>query len=121
MGESYNPLETGLIGSIDFHKGCYIGQEVIARLDSYKKIQKHLVTLIIQGAHDIPAGADLTCDGQYAGKVTSVALNPSTNSLVGLGYINTANAQIGTKFGLDGYESDTAEITGLPQLFGAGE
>ena len=121
MGESYNPLETGLIGSIDFHKGCYIGQEVIARLDSYKKIQKHLVTLSIRSDHDIPAGADLLCDGQYAGKVTSVALNPSTNRLVGLGYINSANAQIGTKLGLDGYDSDTAEITGLPQLFGAGE
>ena len=45
LGEAYNPLEAGLIGSIDFAKGCYIGQEVIARLDTYQKIQKHLVRL----------------------------------------------------------------------------
>ena len=45
MGEPYNPLEAGLIGAIDFTKGCYIGQEVIARLDSYHKVQKRLAAL----------------------------------------------------------------------------
>ena len=121
MGESYNPLETGLIGSIDFYKGCYIGQEVIARLDSYKKIQKHLVTLLIQGDGPIPEGTELIYDGKFAGKVTSVALNPSNNKLVGLGYINTANAEIGTRFQIDGSELGEAEITGLPLLFGSEE
>ena len=121
MGESYNPLETGLIGSIDFHKGCYIGQEVIARLDSYKKIQKHLVTLLIQGDGQITEGTELIYDGKFAGKLTSVALNPSNNKLVGLGYINTANAEVGTRFQIDGYELGEAEITGLPQLFGSEE
>ena len=45
MSDTYNPLEAGLIGAIDFHKGCYIGQEVIARLDTYHKVQKYMVTL----------------------------------------------------------------------------
>ena len=45
MSDTYNPLEAGLIGAIDFHKGCYIGQEVIARLDTYHKVQKYLVKL----------------------------------------------------------------------------
>ena len=45
MGEPYNPLEAGLIGAIDFTKGCYIGQEVIARLDSYDRVQKYLAVL----------------------------------------------------------------------------
>ena len=45
LGEPFNPLEAGLIGSVDFTKGCYIGQEVVARLDSYKKVQKYLVSL----------------------------------------------------------------------------
>ena len=55
------------------------------------------------------------------GKLTSVALNPSNNKLVGLGYINTANAEVGTRFQIDGYELAEAEITGLPQLFGSDE
>ena len=48
--EKTNPLEIGAIGAIDFAKGCYIGQEVIARLDTYKKVQKRLVVLDISGA-----------------------------------------------------------------------
>lgn len=45
LTDAYNPLEAGLIGAIDFAKGCYIGQEVIARLDTYKKVQKRLALL----------------------------------------------------------------------------
>ena len=45
LGEAYNPLEAGLIGVLDFEKGCYIGQEVIARLDTYQKVQRSLVKL----------------------------------------------------------------------------
>ena len=40
---SFNPLELNLIHLIDFEKGCYIGQEVIARLDTYDKVQKKLI------------------------------------------------------------------------------
>ena len=40
-----NPLEARLDAIVSFTKGCYIGQEVVARLDSYKKLQRilHLV------------------------------------------------------------------------------
>ncbi|HWP82061.1 MAG TPA: hypothetical protein VNN76_05355 [Bacteroidota bacterium] len=43
ISESTNPLEVNLTSLVSFTKGCYIGQEVIARLDTYKKVQKHLV------------------------------------------------------------------------------
>ena len=42
---SYNPLEIGMSHLIDFDKGCYIGQEVIARLDTYDKVQRKLLML----------------------------------------------------------------------------
>ena len=38
-------MELNLIHLIDFEKGCYIGQEVIARLDTYDKVQKKLIML----------------------------------------------------------------------------
>ena len=41
----FNPLELNLNHIIDFDKGCYIGQEVIARLDTYDKVQKKLISL----------------------------------------------------------------------------
>jgi folate-binding protein YgfZ len=37
-----NPLELGLVELVDFAKGCYIGQEVIARLHNYEKVQRGL-------------------------------------------------------------------------------
>lgn len=39
-----NPLELGLKDLVDFAKGCYIGQEVVARLDTYEKVQRRLVS-----------------------------------------------------------------------------
>ena len=37
----------------DFDKGCYIGQEVIARLDTYNKVQKKLISINIKGSSDV--------------------------------------------------------------------
>ncbi|MEC8440183.1 MAG: hypothetical protein VXZ11_00880 [Chloroflexota bacterium] len=42
---SFNPLELNLIHLVDFEKGCYVGQEVIARLDTYDKVQKKLTMI----------------------------------------------------------------------------
>ncbi|MBL4819277.1 MAG: hypothetical protein JKY15_08670 [Deltaproteobacteria bacterium] len=43
--DRFNPLEIGLRELIDENKGCYIGQEVIARLLTYSKVTKILVSL----------------------------------------------------------------------------
>jgi len=40
--EKYNPLELGLEDFVAFNKGCYIGQEVLARLNTYDKVKKKL-------------------------------------------------------------------------------
>ena len=47
MGESYNPHEADLLEFVSFTKGCYVGQEVVTRLDTYKKVQKRLVGLAL--------------------------------------------------------------------------
>ncbi|MGK9477486.1 CAF17-like 4Fe-4S cluster assembly/insertion protein YgfZ [Melioribacter sp. OK-6-Me] len=44
----FNPHEVGLTGEISFTKGCYIGQEVIVRLDTYDKVQRKLVGIKIE-------------------------------------------------------------------------
>ena len=121
MGEDYNPLEAGLIGSIDFAKGCYIGQEVIARLDTYKKVQKYLVKLVFNPGSTVAAGTLLQHDGQTVGKVTSVATLPSTGESIGLGYVRTQHGVVGTKLQLESEESGWAEVVDLPQMFGPGQ
>ncbi len=50
LQERFNPLELNLRELINFSKGCYIGQEVIARLDTYDKVQQKLCLLSITGS-----------------------------------------------------------------------
>jgi folate-binding protein YgfZ len=121
ISEAYNPLEAGLIGSIDFAKGCYIGQEVIARLDTYQKIQKHLVRLEFSEGAAVAEGDVLTDAGQEVGKVTSVTNIPTGLGLVGMAYIRKASASPGKVLELVAPSSGQAEITALPQLFGPGQ
>lgn len=121
MGEPYNPLEAGLIGSVDFRKGCYIGQEVIARLDTYHKVQKRLVMLRFPADATVSDGTSLLGEGQAIGTVTSVASIPTTGELIGLGYVRIAGAAVGTRLELAEPSSGWAEVAELPQLFGPGE
>jgi len=130
MSDTYNPLEAGLIGAIDFHKGCYIGQEVIARLDTYHKVQKYLVTLrfesdggnVSEAASTLP-GARLTDDaGDAMGLVTSATVVPTAEGadLIGLGYVRTRAVEVGGRLAVASEDVDgmSAVITAQPLLFG---
>ena len=90
LTEDVNPLEAGLTHLIDFEKGCYVGQEVIARLDTYDKVQRSLVGFrVIDDEVGKPTvtprdrilGAGR---GRDAGWVTSVARDPETSQLLGM-------------------------------------
>ncbi len=128
MSDTYNPLEAGLIGAIDFHKGCYIGQEVIARLDTYHKVQKYLVSLSFDAdpsqADDLTGARLVNEEGVAMGLVTSAIVAPGADgaSVIGLGYVRTAAVQIGGALKVatddDGDSSITASITAQPLLFG---
>ncbi len=120
MGEPYNPLEAGLIGSIDFTKGCYIGQEVIARLDSYSKVQKYLVTLRFSDGAVFNAGNALVKEGRAVGTVTSVSEVPG-EGLLGLGFVRTDSALAGQELELQEPGRGRAIVGGPAQLFGPGQ
>ena len=120
MGEPYNPLEAGLIGSIDFTKGCYIGQEVIARLDSYSKVQKYLVTLRFTDGAVFDVGNSLAKEGRTVGTVTSVSAAPG-GGLLGLGFVRTDSVVAGQELELQEPGSGRAIIGGPAQLFGPGQ
>ncbi len=70
----YNPFEVGLAGAISFTKGCYVGQEVIARLDTYDKVQKQLVSIAFKEmiADDL-LPTPIFHNGLEIGTVTSVS------------------------------------------------
>lgn len=88
FNENINPVECGLQKYISFKKGCYIGQEVIARLDSQSKIPKQMVKIIPDGQ---VYREDKILDDQNSecGFISSVAeLN---NKFLSLGFIRSTN------------------------------
>jgi folate-binding protein YgfZ len=94
LNEKHNPLETTLVQAVSWTKGCYIGQEVIARLDSYDKVQRHLMGITLKDGVKVN-GSPLpvtTSSGEVIGEVTSIAVSPSLGKSIGLAFIKSAYA-----------------------------
>ncbi|MFI5144949.1 MAG: YgfZ/GcvT domain-containing protein [Ignavibacteria bacterium] len=89
INEDINPLECGLSKYLSFTKGCYIGQEVIARLDTYDKINKHLVGIKFgnQVAIDM-RNSKIYDEKNECGYITSTAISGKFGT-IGLGYVKT--------------------------------
>lgn len=85
LTEDYNPLEAGLWGTISFDKGCYIGQETIARLNTYKGVKQRLWGIRLQDTAE--PGSAIVLDGQKVGKLTSVTETEA--GPFGLAYVRT--------------------------------
>lgn len=94
LTEAYTPLESGLEDAISTNKGCYTGQEVIARQITYDKVTQHLVGLRLEA----PAapGERVWVDGKPVGSVTSTAISPDFGPIA-LGIIKRPYHQAGTR------------------------
>lgn len=93
LNEKHNPLETTLVQAISWTKGCYIGQEVIARLDTYDKVQRHLMGVVLSNGEVLSADTHVSvADGTEVGSVSSAAYSPSLGKSIGLAFIKTAYA-----------------------------
>jgi aminomethyltransferase len=86
LGDDYIPLEANLWSDVSFNKGCYTGQEIIARMESRQKLAKRLVGLRFDGPVTLPAS--LWLDDREAGSVTSVVHSPVLG-WIGLGYLKS--------------------------------
>lgn len=69
------------------NKGCYLGQEVIARLGTYGSLSKRLMALRIEGMEVPVAGALITAGGEAAGTLTSACFSPVLQQVIGLGFL----------------------------------
>ncbi len=87
LTEEYNPFELGLGALVSTTKGCYIGQEVLARLQTYRKVSRVLSLVEFAPDNDLPAAPIDLLDGETTvGCVTSISPLPE--------------AQTGNRFGL---------------------
>ena len=97
LHEDYNPLEAGLKDYISFNKGCYIGQEVVARLNTYDKVQKHLMCLYLDAGDAPELPSALMHEGKQVGTLTSAVEALDGDRAYGLGYVRKAHAQEGAR------------------------
>jgi folate-binding protein YgfZ len=88
INSDYNPHETRLMYLVSSTKGCYIGQEVIARLETYDKVQK-LLTGFEFTESPSPDAKFLLFDenNKEAGEITSFAYSYKLNKYIGLGFV----------------------------------
>lgn len=97
--------------TLSFTKGCYLGQETVARIDARGHVNQTLVGLRLPGHEPPAAGTVLSVDERPVGRITSAAWSPRSKSVVALGYVrrehNTPGSQVATPQG-------PAEVVALP-------
>lgn len=90
LSEERNPLEAGLYSAVSFTKGCYVGQEVVARLNTYDKVSRSLIRLRLTPGDPVPrAGASVVLGDRTIGEVTSATLPPGHDAAVALAFVKT--------------------------------
>jgi folate-binding protein YgfZ len=104
----YIPLEAGLRADISFNKGCYTGQEIIARMDSRGKLAKSLVRLV--PGSSIQSGTELKAGEKNAGIITSFAQGPAGPQA--MGYVKRAYLDGNTPLTAGGVPVVIVEKTG---------
>jgi glycine cleavage system T protein len=88
MDESNVVTETGLIDAVSYTKGCYIGQEIIARIHWRGHVAKQLAGLSFEDEGEVARGASVkSTDDKEIGRVTSSTFSPRLNRHIALAYI----------------------------------
>ncbi len=96
MDETTVVPELGIDGMISYKKGCYIGQEIIARIHFRGHIAKRLSGLSL--SHELASGSELkTAEDKNAGLITSVCFSPKLDKHIALGFVRYDFLEPGTK------------------------
>ncbi len=108
LTDEHTPLEANLDAGISAAKGCYTGQEVIARQVNYDKITRRLVGLRLESP--VEPGASVTVEGRTAGEVTSAAISPDYGPIA-LAILRRPHHEPGTRVDVAGV---AGTVVGLP-------
>jgi folate-binding protein YgfZ len=106
LTDDYNPLEAGLWNTISFEKGCYIGQETIARLNTYKGVKQQLWGIRLNAP--VAVGTEIKVEDQKVGKLTSFM--ETERGYLGLGYIRTKAGGKGLKVKVGEVDAEVIEV-----------
>ncbi len=101
LDERVIPWEAGIGHAIHLNKGCYVGQEVVARMEYLGKVSRRLVALRLEGTA-VPSEEAAVRDGEDdVGRVTSACVGPTVGQPVALAYVKRDRAAEGTVLGVE--------------------
>ena len=116
LNEEIVPPEANLEGkAFSLNKGCYPGQEVVARMDTYGNVRRKLVGLVLKDATVPPKGAKLLSGDREVGWISSAAFSPQQNNPIAFGFPLRDFSTAGTPLSIDvdGKKHD-ATVADLP-------
>ncbi|MGB3203440.1 MAG: folate-binding protein, partial [Crinalium sp.] len=112
LTDDYNPLEAGLFHTLSFEKGCYIGQETIARLNTYKGVKQQLWGIRLNAP--VEPGTVLMVGDEKVGKLTSYT--ETEHGAFGLAYVRTKAGGVGLKVKVGEVEGEIIDLPFLTHL-----
>jgi folate-binding protein YgfZ len=108
MDENTIPNEAGLEArAINYDKGCYIGQETIARIKTYGHVNRRLVQMAMTGESVPGRGDKIFVEGREVGQLTSAARSLRLGKPLALGYVRREFATAGAKLN---WNNETVEV-----------
>jgi folate-binding protein YgfZ len=87
MTQETIPVEASLDAALSYTKGCYIGQEVIARIEARGHVNRKLAGLLLSGDSLPEPGAKIVSPQREVGWVTSATYSPARQQNIALGYV----------------------------------
>jgi len=102
-------LEVPVEGLISATKGCYLGQEVVARGTARGQVQRRLVGVRFAGVEPAP-GAALRHSGKDVGRVTSVARAHTAEEPIGLAFVRREHWAVGSELDVEGGHARVADF-----------
>jgi aminomethyltransferase len=109
LGDEIFPDEARLDRAVSRTKGCYTGQEIVARLYSRGAVNHLLVGLRFDAATPPAVGTALVGSGRSAGEITSACTSPSLGA-IGLGYARREHAEVGAVLDASGVRAEVAPL-----------
>ncbi len=115
MDDRSLPMELGLSSAISLSKGCYRGQEIVARIHYRGHLDRRLAAVVLQQDELPAAGAEIYSRGQRIGTVTSSILSPRLNRPLALCILKSEFLAPGTPVEVcQGDVSHPGEVVALP-------
>jgi folate-binding protein YgfZ len=110
LSESVLPAEVGLARAISISKGCYTGQEIVARMATRGGASHALVGLALAAGPLPEPGSPILAEAARAGELTSAAFSARAGAIA-LGFVRRAHAALGTALEVGGR---SARVAALP-------